>query len=253
MANNPAVSRFAQITRTPSSGELQSMYDAPAYTPARYMTLDDVVVRTAAMLAVLLATGGVAWGLTGSGNVGPVLIVALLGGTGLGLYIGFTGKANAVTSLIYAALEGVVLGTISRVLNNEFPGIVIQAVTGTAMVAVGVLIAYKVGAIRVTPKFTRMTLAATFGALGLLTVNLISYLFTPNGLGLNNGSGWAILVSILLIAIAAMNLVIDFDIIEQGIRRGADQKFAWYASFGLMVTLIWLYIEVLRLLANMRR
>ncbi len=86
-----------------------------------------------------------------------------------------------------------------------------------------------------------------------MLVNLIAYLFTPNGLGLRSGGALAIVFSLVCIVIAAMNLVLDFDMIERGIRNGADAKFAWYASFGLMVTLIWLYIEILRLLANLRQ
>jgi uncharacterized YccA/Bax inhibitor family protein len=120
------------------------------------------------------------------------------------------------------------------------------------MVAAGVLVVYKVGAIRVTPKFTRIVIAATIGAFGLMLVNMIAYLFHPGGLGLRDGGAVAIIFSLLCIGIAAMNLVMDFDMIEQGIRRGADEKFAWYASFGLMVTLVWLYIEILRLLGYLR-
>ena len=144
------------------------------------------------------------------------------------------------------------LGAVSRAFNDRYPGIVVQALAGTVMVAVGVLIVYKVGAIRVTPKFTRIVFAATLGVFGLMIVNLIAYLFTPNGLGLRSGGTLAIVFSLLCIGIAAMNLVIDFDMVEQGIRRGADEKFAWYASFGILVTLVWLYIEILRLLGYLR-
>jgi uncharacterized YccA/Bax inhibitor family protein len=120
------------------------------------------------------------------------------------------------------------------------------------MVAAGMLFVYKIGAIRVTPKFTRVVVGATIGVFGLMVVNLIAYLFHPGGLGLRAGGGLAILFSIVCIVIAAMNLVLDFDMIEQGIRRGADEKLAWYAAFGITVTLVWLYIEILRLLGYLR-
>ena len=97
-----------------------------------------------------------------------------------------------------------------------------------------------------------MIFAATLGVVGLMLVNMIAYLFHPGGLGLRDGGAIAILFSLVCIGIAAMNLAIDFEVIQQGIRRGADEKFAWYASFGLMVTLIWLYIEILRLLGYLR-
>jgi uncharacterized YccA/Bax inhibitor family protein len=161
-------------------------------------------------------------------------------------------KANAATSLTYAVLEGVALGAISRIFNNAYPGIAVQAITGTVMVAAGMLFVYKIGAIRVTPKFTRVVVGATLGVLGLMIINALAYLFTPNGLGLRSGGALAIVFSLVCIVVASMNLVMDFDMVEKGIRNGVDQKFAWYASFGLTVTLVWLYLEILRLLSYLR-
>jgi uncharacterized YccA/Bax inhibitor family protein len=261
MAQNPVINKFGQAaTRgtapAPSPVDLQKMYDQPAYAgpraPARYMTLDDVVQRTGAMLLVVLAAGAVSWELTSTRAALPLLLVGAMGGLALGLYMSFTMKANAATSLVYAAFEGAFLGAISRIFDNRFPGIVIQAVAGTAMVAGGMLFVYKIGAIRVTPKFTRIVVGATIGVFGLMVVNLIAYLFHPGGIGLRDGGVLAIGFSLLCIVIASMNLVMDFDMIERGIRQGVDQKFAWFASFGLMVTLIWLYLEILRMLSYFR-
>jgi uncharacterized YccA/Bax inhibitor family protein len=164
----------------------------------------------------------------------------------------FTMRANAFTALTYSALEGLLLGAVSRAFEQRFPGVVVQALTGTVMVAGGMLVAYRVGAIRVTPRFTKIIFAATLGVVGLMLVNLVAYLFHPGGLGLRDGGPVAIIFSLICIGIAAMNLAIDFEVIQQGIRRGAPEKFAWYASFGLMVTLIWLYLEILRLLGYLR-
>jgi uncharacterized YccA/Bax inhibitor family protein len=164
----------------------------------------------------------------------------------------FTQRVNAFTALLYSAFEGVLLGAISHVFEQRYPGIVVQALTGTVMVAVGMLFVYKIGAIRVTPKFTRIVVGATIGALGLMIVNMIAYIFVPGGLGLRTGGAMAVLFSVVCIVLAAMNLVLDFDMVERGIRNGADQKFAWFASFGITVTLVWLYIEILRLLGYMR-
>jgi uncharacterized YccA/Bax inhibitor family protein len=273
MAQNPVINKFGAATGAnrgpgsggfvappPSAGELQQMYNQPAYAPpstpgiSRYMTLDDVVVRVGAMLAVLLASGTVAWVLAPNPSAYlPILLIGLVGGLGLGLYMAFTMKANAVTALIYSACEGLLLGAISRVFEDRYHGIVIQAVSGTVMVAAGMLFVYRIGAIRVTPKFTRVVVGATIGVFGLMLVNLVAYLFHPGGLGLRDGGTLAIVFSLVCIVVASMNLVMDFDMIERGIRNGAPERFAWYAAFGIMVTLIWLYIEILRLLSYMRR
>jgi uncharacterized YccA/Bax inhibitor family protein len=258
MAENPVIRRFASNVATPSAVDLQKQYDEPAYTGPRpgqrFMTLDDVVVRTGAMLLLILAAGGVAWQLSGDTlqHVGPFLLIGLMGGLGLGLYMAFTGKANAPLCLTYAVCEGLLLGAVSKAFETRWHGIVIQAMTGTVMVAIGMLFVYKIGAIRVTPRFTRILIAATIGAFGLMVVNIIASIFVSGGLGLRSGGAIAVLFSIACIVIAAMNLVYDFDVVERGIRNGADQKFAWYASFGITVTLVWLYIEILRLLGYMR-
>jgi uncharacterized YccA/Bax inhibitor family protein len=261
MAENPVIRRFGAAARengaaTPSAVDLQKMYDQPAYTGprpvTRFMTLDDVVQRTGAMLLVILAAGAVTWATVPTTAFAPVLIVGLMGGLGLGLYISFTMKANAALCILYSVCEGVLLGAISKAFEQRYHGIVVQALTGTVMVAVGMLIVYRTGAIRVTPRFTRIVVGATIGVFGLMVVNLIAYLFTPDGLGLRSGGPLAVIFSLICIVVAAMNLVYDFDMVEQGIRHGADEKFAWYASFGITVTLVWLYIEILRLLGYMR-
>jgi len=274
--NSPSSPRPAPGTApvNPTPEQLRDMYNQPSYgaspppppgygygyrpggpftpPPTRYMTLDDVVVRTGAMLAVLFAAGAVAWVLAPPDVATGLIIVGAMGGLGLGLYMAFTMRANAVTALLYSAFEGLLLGAISRAFEAAYHGIVIQALTGTVMVAAGMLIVYRTGSIRVTPRFTRVLVGATIGVFGLMIVNMIAYLFHPGGLGLRDGGALAIIFSLLCIVVAAFNLVLDFDVIEQGIRRGADEKFAWYASFGLMVTLIWLYLEILRLLGYLR-
>jgi uncharacterized YccA/Bax inhibitor family protein len=264
MAQNPVINKFGQVSGgnrpgvpTPTADDLQSMYSKPAYAgptgSRRYMTLDDVVQRTGAMLGVLLIAGAISWTMTPTRLAAPVLIISLMGGLGLGLYMSFSMKVNAALAITYSAFEGVLLGAISRIFNHAYPGIVVQAITGTVMVAGGMLFVYKIGAIRVTPKFTRIVVGATIGVFGLMLINLVAYLFHPGGLGLRDGGALAIGFSVICIVIASMNLVMDFDMIEQGIRNGTDEKFAWYASFALMVTLIWLYIEILRLLSYFAR
>jgi uncharacterized YccA/Bax inhibitor family protein len=228
---------------------------APPSAPSRYLTLDDVITRTITLIATLLIVGAATWAIVPTNAVGGPIAIGVIGALGLGLYMGFTGKATAVTAVIYAALEGMAMGGISKLFENAYHGIVVQAITGTVMVAGGVLVVYKTGAVRVTPRFTKIVLAATLGAVGLMVVNLLASLFHPGGLGLRDGAGspaLAIGFSLLCIVIAAANLIIDFDMIEQSVRRGVDERYGWYLSWGILVTLVWLYLEILRLLSYLR-
>ena len=258
---NPVINQFGRAAggggnNVPSAVDLQKMYDQPAYTgprvPVRYMTLDDVVQRTGAMLGTILLAGGITWFTVPERLYTPVLLVSMMAGLGLGLFMAFTMRVNAASALVYAAAQGVLLGAISHIFETRFPGIVVQAIAGTIMVAAGMLFVYKIGAIRVTPRFTRILVGATIGVFGLMVINFVAYLFTPDGLGLRSGGALAVIFSLVCIVIASLNLVYDFDMIERGIRQGAPQQFAWYAAFGITVTLIWLYIEILRLLGYAR-
>ena len=258
--SNPVINNFGRMSNggqpAPSAGELQGMYDQPAYAGPRqgggYMTLDAVVQRTAAMLLVVLAAGAITWVTVPDDLFLPALLIGALGGLALGLFMSFTQRVNPATALIYAALEGVFLGAISKAFESRYPGIAVQAVLGTAMVAGGMLFVYKIGAIRVTPRLTRIVVGATIGVVGLMLVNMIAYLFVDGGLGLRSGGPLAIIFSLVCIGLAAFNLVLDFDMIERGIRQGAPAKMAWLAAFGLTVTLVWLYLEILRLLGYAR-
>jgi uncharacterized YccA/Bax inhibitor family protein len=214
--------------------------------------LDDVITRTVLLIATMLVAAGVAWFLIPDSAVGGIALIGVLGALGLGLYMGFSGRANAATTVTYAVLEGLALGAISELFNRQWPGIVVQAVAGTIMVAGGVLVVYKTGAVRVTPKFTKIVFASTLGVFGLMLVNVIAGLFTPGGLGLRDphtNFGIAVIFSLLCIVIAAANLIVDFDMIEQSVRRGTDERFGWYLSWGILITLVWLYLEILRLLS----
>jgi uncharacterized YccA/Bax inhibitor family protein len=169
----------------------------------------------------------------------------------LGLVISFKQIANPAATLAYGALYGVAIGAISEVFNNVYPGIVMQAVIGTFGVFAGMLVVYKTGAIRVTPKFTKWLLAAMIGVVVLLLANLVAALFGAD-LGLRSGGPVAIIFSLVVIGVAALSLLLDFDMADEAIRRGAPAKFAWYIAFGLLVTIVWLYLEILRLLSYFR-
>ncbi len=223
-----------------------------AATGTQYLTMDDVVQKTGLTFLVTVLTAAFTWvAVPDSLAIGlafPAVIVALV----LGLVIAFKQIANPVATLSYGALYGVALGAISEVFETQFPGIVVQALVGTFGVFAGMLVVYKTGAIRVTPKLTKGVLAAGIGVLVLIVVNLVASFFIDGGLGLREGGPLAIGFSLLVIGVAAFFLLLDFDMADEAIRRGAPAKFAWYISFGLLVTVIWLYIEMLRLLSYFR-
>ena len=132
-----------------------------------------------------------------------------------------------------------------------YPGIALQAIVGTAGVLIGMLVVYKTGAVRVTPRFTKWLLGAMVGVIVLMLFNLVMSLFGINT-GLRDGGPLAIIFSLVIIGVAAFSLLLDFDQADQAIRAGAPAKFAWYIAFGLMTTLVWLYIEILNLLSYLR-
>jgi uncharacterized YccA/Bax inhibitor family protein len=239
---------------SPYGAPPQDPYAAPSpYAPSttQYMTMDDVVQKTGLAFLVTVATAALTWAIPGDAALGfalPAVLVALV----LGLVIAFKQIANPIATLSYGALYGVALGAISELFNDLYPGIVMQALIGTFGVFAGMLVVYKTGAIRVTPKLTRWVVGAMIGALVLMLANFVAYFFMDDGLGLRSGGPLAIGFSLLVIGIAAFSLLLDFDMADEAIRRGAPAKFAWYIAFGLLVTVIWLYIEILRLLSYFR-
>jgi uncharacterized YccA/Bax inhibitor family protein len=241
----------------------QSQYGAPAphdpyaapspyaATTTRYLTMDDVVQKTGLSFLVTVATAALVWAMPGQAAWGlalPAVLVAFV----LGLVISFKQIANPVATLAYGALYGVALGAISEAFNSIYPGIVMQALIGTFGVFGGMLAVYKTGAIRVTPKLTRWVIGALVGALVLSLANFVAYFFMDDGLGLRSDGPLGIIFSLVMIGIAAFMLLLDFDMADEAIRRGAPAKFAWFIAFGLLVTVVWLYIEILRLLSYFR-
>jgi len=225
---------------------------------ARPLTIDDVVTKTGITLAVLTAVSVVSYFLVAQNNAlaGPLALVGMFGGLGLILFAIFGRKQdNPAIVLGYAAFEGLVLGSISFIVANfavqgiSAGALISQAVVGTFGVFFGMLVVYKTGAIRVTPKFTRWMVAALVGAVVLMLVNLVVGLFTDSAGPLRDGGPLAILFSLVMIGIAAFSFLLDFDQADQAIRAGAPEKAAWGIALGLTVTLVWLYLEILRLLS----
>lgn len=251
-SNNPALTRspaFNGRGAPPVDDPLEYAYRAPSATARQTgrMTVDSVVERTTLLLGVALLTGAATWAL----GLGRLAFPAGLVGLVLALVIIFKQVTNPGVIMAYAAIEGVFLGGISQYFNAQYPGIVVQAVVGTAGVTAVMLGLYRSGRIRVTPKFTKMVVGATMGFLALIVVNLVASFFTDGGLGLREGP-LGILVGLVAIGLASLNLVLDFDLVESGARQGVPERYGWFAAFAIMVTLVWLYIEILRLLAILR-
>ena len=221
---------------------------------SRPLTIDDVVTKTGITLAVLTAVAVVSFFLV-SGSPGlamPFTLVGALGGLALVLVATFGRKQdNPAIVLSYAALEGLFLGAISFVYamySGGGAGMIFQAIVATLGVFFGMLFVYKTGAIRVTPKFTRMIVAGIFGVVALGFVNILFMIFSGSA-PLTNGGPLAIGFSILCIALASFSFLIDFDAADQMIRAGVPSKAGWGIALGLTVTLVWLYLEILRLLS----
>nr|WP_221247225.1 Bax inhibitor-1/YccA family protein [Gordonia humi] len=245
-----------------------AQYTQPGYSPSttsRSLTIDDVVTKTAMTLGTVIVFAVAAYFFISSrGTVddqlavaSPIMAVGAIVGLVLVLVASFGRKQdNPAIVLAYAAFEGLFVGAISFVFANVMVSdvsagtLIGQAVLGTLGVFVGMLVVYKVGAIRVTPRFTRMLMAGLFGVLALVIGNLVVGLFNDgHGFGIRDGGPIAIIFSLVCIALAAFSFLIDFDSADQLIRAGAPSKAAWGVALGLTVTLVWLYVEILRLLS----
>jgi len=228
----------------------------PAFGEER-MTLQGAINKSFLLLVVLLAGAFWPWSqylTTGDASVvGTPLLVGALGGFVLAMIISFKANLAPVLSVPYAALEGLALGSISALLERRYPGIAIQAVGLTFAVFAVMLVAYKLNIIRATERFRSIVIGAT-GAIALVyIVSMVLGFFHVAVPLLNSSSPLGIVVSLVIVGVAALNLILDFDFIESGAAQGAPRYMEWYAAFGLLVTMVWLYLEILRLLSKMRR
>ena len=226
---------------------------APA---AQRMTLGGTVNKTGILLILCLATASIVWNrFFESGNPASImglLWLGLIGGLGAAILTMFKRQWAAITAPLYALLQGLVLGGISAIFEAQYPGIVIQAI-GLTFGTLGVLLfAYKSGWIKPTENFRLIIVAATGGIAILYLISFIMGFF-GSSIGFIHSNGlFGIGFSLFVVAIAALNLVLDFDFIEAAAEQGAPKYMEWFGAFSLMVTLIWLYLEILRLLAKLR-
>ena len=224
------------------------------------MTLNGTVNKTAMLLVITLVGAMYSWSQAAtalaSGETGMLMPLALggaIGGFIVALVTIFRKTWAPVTAPLYAGLEGLFLGAISAIFEMRYPGIVMQAVGLTFGTLAALLMAYRSGLIKATENFKLGVVAATGGIALLYLVNIGMRLFGFEGMGfIHEGSTLGILFSVGVVIVAALNLVLDFDFIENGVQQQAPKYMEWYAAFGLLVTLVWLYLEILRLLSKLQ-
>jgi uncharacterized YccA/Bax inhibitor family protein len=223
------------------------------YAPptVRPMTIDDVVVRTVGLLALTGLTAVLAWVMVPDSAIGGAAFGAAMIGLVIGLVISFAQITNPLVIASYALVEGVFVGAISKVFETAYNGIVLQASVATFGIFFLMAMLYKVKAIRATPRFVRGVMAAMIGVFAVMLVNLVLALFGVNT-GLRDGSPMAIVFSLVVIVIASLSFILNFHAIEEGVRYGLPEKYAWTCAFGILVGLIWVYLEILRLLSYLQ-
>ncbi len=222
------------------------------------MTMNGTISATAVLFALLIGAGVYGWTAVDSvdkfgnlqipGTLYPALFVAL----GLAILTSFKPKIARFTAPLYALAEGVLLGMISKIYDVRYPGIASSAALGTLCVFGAMLFLYRTRIIKVTDKLRRTVMAATMGVFLLYMIGMVARLFGGNVGFINNASGLSIVISLVVVGVAAFNLMLDFDMIEKGVANGAPKYMEWYCAFGLMVTVVWLYMELLRLLSKLR-
>ncbi|HEV7167199.1 MAG TPA: Bax inhibitor-1/YccA family protein [Micrococcaceae bacterium] len=239
-----------------SSQQLQDLYNAPSAGPVQTgrMTYDDVIVKTLGTLALVLVGAAVGW-------IFPILTLpGMLVGLALGLVNSFKREPSPALIMVYAVAEGMFLGGLSGVLEGLYPGIVIQAVIGSLSVFAVTLLLFKSGKVRATPKMTKFFLIALGGyfVFSLINFGLMIFNVTNSPWGIRSMDipgthiPFGVVLGLLAVGLAAFSLIMDFTSIQRGVENGVPARYSWTAAFGLTVTLVWLYVEILRLLAIMR-
>jgi uncharacterized YccA/Bax inhibitor family protein len=230
----------------------------PAFGEER-MTLQGTINKSFLLLVVLLAGAFWPWSqylTTGDASVVTApLMIGAIGGFILALIISFKANLAPVLSIPYAALEGLVLGSLSAIFERRYPGIAIQAVGLTFAVFAVMLVAYKLGIIRATERFRAVVIGATLSIAVVYAISMILGMFHVQAplMVLNSGTPLGIIISLVIVGVAALNLILDFNFIESGAAQGAPRYMEWYGAFALLVTMVWLYLEILRLLSKVRR
>jgi uncharacterized YccA/Bax inhibitor family protein len=246
-ATNPVLSRLAEAAK-----------DTLAATTSRgdVMTRAGTAGKSIILLALCAFSATFTWTQVAGGNTSILLPAFIVGGIGafiMSLIVTFKPNTAPITAPIYAVLEGLILGALSAMYNAAYAGVPQQAVMLTFAVALSVFVLYRLNILKATEGFRRMVVGATMGVMVFYLVSIVLSLFHVElGYFSNSASPMAIGVNLLIAGIAAMNLVLNFDDIDEGVRMGAPKRMEWYGAFGLMVTLVWLYLTLLRLLSRLQ-
>jgi uncharacterized YccA/Bax inhibitor family protein len=231
----------------------KSFENLPSVSRTDAMTLQGTVNKTGILLVCALITAAWTWNQVRSGEqAGSAVMIGAIGGFVMGMVTVFKRNWAPFTAPVYALLEGIVIGGLSALMESQFPGIAMQAALLTMGTLFCMLLAYTSGVIRVTDNFRLGVVAATGGIALVYFVSMILGFFGIAIPYIHTSGPIGIAFSLLVVGIAALNLVMDFDFIDSAAKQGAPKYMEWYAAFGLIVTLIWLYIELLRLLSKLR-
>lgn len=275
--NNPAfASNPALNGKTMTAEELAKIYNEPDAQPNRPgidtpiepvaaqnqvhassdpMTYEDTIAKTAGLFVTVLVFGAVGWFIPG------LMLVGAIAGLVLGLVNAFKREPSPVLIFLYSAAQGLFLGGISMFFEQQWPGIVVQAVLGTLSVFFVTLLLFRSGKVRTSPRATKIFMVAMVGYLVFVLVEFVLSLFRVPGFDSMFGArdillfGWlplGVVVGLLAVLLAAYSLVMDFEFVKNGVENRVPRKYGWSAAFGLMVTLIWLYVEILRIIAIVR-
>lgn len=245
---------MANLMRTSNPSLTDNTFRGEGVAIGEAMTITGTINKTGVLVLCAFATAAWAWNSTSaSPELAPALTLAgAIGGFIVAMVTIFKKSFAPITAPIYALLEGLLLGSISQLFEKAYPGIAISAVTLTFGTLFALLIAYRIGLIRATEKFTLGVVAATGGIAFFYLLTMVLGFF---GIQFNSiyGTGMVgVVFSLFVVVIAALNLVLDFAFIESGAASGAPKYMEWYGGFSLLVTLVWLYLEILRLLAKLR-
>jgi uncharacterized YccA/Bax inhibitor family protein len=245
----------ADLLRTSNPALNESIFRGEGAAYGEGMTISGTVNKTGILAILVIASAAWTWNrafTNGIDSIRPMIAVGAIGGLIFALVTVFKKTWAPVTAPIYALLEGLALGSISAIYELRFAGLPMQAVGLTFGVLVALLLVYRSGLIRVTEKFRMGVVAATGGIFFFYLLTWILSFFNVRFPSIYGNGLLSIGISVAVVIVASLNLVLDFDFIESGARAGAPKYMEWYAAFGLMVTLIWLYLEILRLLAKLR-
>jgi len=240
-----------------SAAELQQMYDQRAAGPVQMgrVTLDDVVMKTLGLFAIVVTVAAASWFAVGASPslMLPLWLGGMFGGLAIGLLIAFRKTISVPLIVSYAVFEGAFVGSISSVFEQRWPGVVSTAVLSTTATFGGMFLAYKLGLIKVNDRFRRVFGMAVMGYLLFSLVNLVAaFMGVGQGWGFGGNGMLGIGISIIGVGLAAFSLAADFDAIDRAVAAEVPERYSWLLAHGLIVSLVWLYLELLRLLARMR-